>query len=173
MTSIGNVPLPTLPTQPFRLDVPLHELLQHATREPFPPLANGPVSLPEPVFPEHPELIHELDSADIAAHETVVRTGTRHWPADRILQTMRGWMTPYFKSRILPGEFQPIIAYLFTEWRCNLDCHYCWSYDLLDWLIDKQRQGWKMVDSIPRLQNMKSFMRGKGEEWGCRAGNIG
>jgi len=27
--------------------------------------------------------------------------------------------------------------------------------DLLDWLIDKQRQGWKMVDSIPRLQNMK------------------
>src|SRR5256884_6975093 len=32
--------------------------------------------------------------------------------------------------------------------------------DLLDWLIDKQRQGWKMVDSIPRLQNMKGFMRG-------------
>jgi MoaA/NifB/PqqE/SkfB family radical SAM enzyme len=42
--------------------------------------------------------------------------------------------------------------------------------DLLDWLIDKQRQGWKMVDSIPRLQNMKGFMRGKGEHWGCRAG---
>src|SRR5207302_1215333 len=31
--------------------------------------------------------------------------------------------------------------------------------DLLDWLIDKQRQGWKMVDSVPRLQNMKGFMR--------------
>src|SRR5690242_4102478 len=42
--------------------------------------------------------------------------------------------------------------------------------DLLDWLIDKQRQGWKMVDSIPRLQNMKGFMRGVGEHWGCRAG---
>jgi len=41
---------------------------------------------------------------------------------------------------------------------------------LLDWLIDKQRQGWKMVDSIPRLQNMKGFMRGAGEHWGCRAG---
>jgi MoaA/NifB/PqqE/SkfB family radical SAM enzyme len=37
-------------------------------------------------------------------------------------------------------------------------------------LIDKQRQGWKMVDSIPRLQNMKGFMRGVGEHWGCRAG---
>src|SRR5260370_35633415 len=42
--------------------------------------------------------------------------------------------------------------------------------DLLDWLIDKQRQGWKMVDSIPRLQNMKGFMRGGVEHWGCRAG---
>jgi MoaA/NifB/PqqE/SkfB family radical SAM enzyme len=38
-------------------------------------------------------------------------------------------MVPYFKSRVLPGDFQPIIAYLFTEWKCNLDCHYCWSYD--------------------------------------------
>jgi len=27
-----------------------------------------------------------------------------------------------------------------------------------------------MVDSIPRLQNMKGFMRGAGEHWGCRAG---
>jgi len=259
-------------------------------------------------------------------------------------------MVPYFKSRVLPGDFQPIIAYLFTEWKCNLDCHYCWSYDnrikgmtedtarraidwlhstpcrvlaptggeplvrpdfvhkvvyyaakkdfwvylatnarllrpdvidrltdagiatinfavdtikekpglpkafehvssyfdylvrrqyrygytvffntnicrtniedvkqlvevahdngisltfhineapmmeqphfkhldandtyirpedfpmvddLLDWLIDKQRQGYKMVDSITRLQNMKGFMRGVGEHWGCRAG---
>jgi MoaA/NifB/PqqE/SkfB family radical SAM enzyme len=42
--------------------------------------------------------------------------------------------------------------------------------DLLDYLIDKQRQGYKMVDSIPRLQNMKGFMRGVGEHWGCRGG---
>jgi len=42
--------------------------------------------------------------------------------------------------------------------------------DLLDYLIDKQRQGYKMVDSIPRLQKMKRFMRGEGEHWGCRAG---
>jgi hypothetical protein len=42
--------------------------------------------------------------------------------------------------------------------------------ELLDWLIDKQRQGWKMVDSIARLNNMKGFMRAAGEHWGCRAG---
>jgi len=29
--------------------------------------------------------------------------------------------------------------------------------DLLDWLIDKQRQGWKMVDSIPRLPEHERF----------------
>jgi MoaA/NifB/PqqE/SkfB family radical SAM enzyme len=82
-----------------------------------------------PVFPQFPELIHELDERDIREHESVLRTGKRHWPANRILKTMRGWMLPYFKSRILPADFQPIIAYLFTEWKCNLDCHYCWSYD--------------------------------------------
>ena len=346
--------LPTLPARPFRLDVPLHDLLQkppdhpslvRAEREP-----QNSLTLPSPAFPQHPALMHELDAADIAAHDAVLRTGKRHWPASKVMKTMRGWMFPYFKSRVLPGDFQPIIAYLFTEWKCNLDCHYCWSYDnrikgmtedtarraidwlestpcrvlaptggeplirpdfvhkvvyyaakkdfwvylatnarllrpevtdrladagiatvnfavdtikekpglpkafehvranfdhlvrrqyrhgytvffntnicrtniddvkelatiahengisitfhineapmmeqghfkhlhendtyirpedfpvvddLLDWLIDKQRQGWKMVDSIPRLQNMKGFMRGIGEHWGCRAG---
>ena len=42
---------------------------------------------------------------------------------------MRGWMFPYIKSRLLPGEFHPIICYLFTEYKCNLDCHYCWAFD--------------------------------------------
>jgi len=86
-------------------------------------------TLPAPVFPQYPELFHDLDEQDLAAHEAVVRTGKRHWPASKVMKTMRGWMFPYFKSRLLPGDFQPIIAYLFTEWKCNLDCHYCWSYD--------------------------------------------
>ncbi len=121
---------PTLPTQPFRLDVPLHELLQQPSHDPSPhrPELRKAETLPTPVFPQNPELFHDLDEQDIAAHETVVRTGKRHWPASKILKTMKGWMFPYFKSRALPGDFQPIIAYLFTEWKCNLDCHYCWSY---------------------------------------------
>jgi pyruvate-formate lyase-activating enzyme len=121
-------PLPTLPSQPFRLDVPLHNLLQQPQRNS--PKPSGPgKTLPEPVFPQYPELLHEIDEAGIAAHEFVLRTGKRQWPPSRILKTMRGWMFPYFKSRIYPGDFQPITAYLFTEWKCNLDCHYCWSYD--------------------------------------------
>src|ERR1700747_3372863 len=121
--------LPTVPAQSFRLDVPLHSLLQQSSQRPAAiPLRQPPI-LPAPVFPQHPELLHEIDAADIAAHDQVLRTGQRHWPVSRVLKTMRGWMVPYFKSRVLPGDFQPIIAYLFAEWKCNLDCHYCWSYD--------------------------------------------
>ena len=125
--------LPTIPIQPFRIDVPLHKLLQG---DPDLPVHLIPakerkeeLSLPTPVFPQHPELIHELDAADIEAHESTLRNGKREWPASRIWDNMKGWMFPYFKSRLLPGDFQPIIAYLFTDWKCNLDCHYCWSYD--------------------------------------------
>ena len=42
---------------------------------------------------------------------------------------MRGWAFPWIRSRVLPGDFHPIIAYLFNEWKCNLDCHYCWAFD--------------------------------------------
>ena len=42
---------------------------------------------------------------------------------------MRGWAFPFIRSRVMPGEFHPIIAYLFNEWKCNLDCHYCWAFD--------------------------------------------
>jgi MoaA/NifB/PqqE/SkfB family radical SAM enzyme len=55
--------------------------------------------------------------------------GERHWTPSQIYHAMRGWVFPYVKSRLLPGDFHPIIAYLFTEYRCNLDCHYCYSYD--------------------------------------------
>src|SRR5258708_12261886 len=123
--------VPHLANQPFRIEVPLPELLQQPSHDPTPhrPEFRKAETLPPAVFPQYPELFHDLDEQDIAAHEAVVRTGKRHWPASKILKTMKGWMFPYFKSRALPGDFQPIIAYLFTEWKCNLDCHYSWSYD--------------------------------------------
>ena len=110
--------LPTLPAQPFRLDVPLHDLLQKAPDHPSLARAEREtqpsLTLPSPVFPQHPALLHEIDAADIAAHEAVLQTGKRHWPASKVMKTMRGWMLPYIKSRVLPGDFQPIIAYLCT-----------------------------------------------------------
>jgi MoaA/NifB/PqqE/SkfB family radical SAM enzyme len=53
----------------------------------------------------------------------------RHYSAEHIRRAFRGWAVPWLKSRVQPGDFHPIIAYLFTEWKCNLDCHYCWAFD--------------------------------------------
>ena len=57
------------------------------------------------------------------------KDGKRKFGAALIARAMRGWALPYLKSRILPGHLHPIVSYLFTEWKCNLDCHYCWAFD--------------------------------------------
>jgi MoaA/NifB/PqqE/SkfB family radical SAM enzyme len=118
------------PVAPFRIDVGLHDLLTSEPRKApsLPPLpAKGSRSLPEPVFPRHPELL-DLDDNYEGMLERA-RQGRRRWNAPLVFRAMNGWLFPYFKSRLLPGDFHPIIAYLFTEWKCNLDCHYCWSFD--------------------------------------------
>lgn len=116
--------------QPFRLDVPLHDLLQNpeAQRRGGAPPSAQPETLPEPIFPQHPELLTEAELPS-DAHGSPSDPYKRHWTSSQVLHAMRGWMVPYFKSRLLPGDFHPIIAYLFTEWKCNLDCHYCWAFD--------------------------------------------
>lgn len=103
----------------FPLDV---RLTGRAPTEPppaAPPIVKN-LKLPEPVFPRHPELL---------ADEPVPGDGERHWPASKIYRTLRGWGIPFVQSRLLPGDFHPIVAYLFTEYKCNLDCHYCFSFD--------------------------------------------
>jgi MoaA/NifB/PqqE/SkfB family radical SAM enzyme len=41
---------------------------------------------------------------------------------------------------------------------------------LLDWLIERQRAGWPMVNSIAHLESFKRRMRGELGQWDCRAG---
>ncbi len=41
----------------------------------------------------------------------------------------RRWFVPYVQSRILAHQFRPLLSYLFTEFKCNVDCHYCWAYN--------------------------------------------
>jgi MoaA/NifB/PqqE/SkfB family radical SAM enzyme len=110
-------------TSSARPDVAIHQLLSTA-----PPVARlaplaEPLSLPDPVFPQHPALLGRDNFVEHDFREQ------RRWSPPQIYKTMRGWMFPWIKSRVLPGDFQPIIAYLFTEWKCNLDCHYCWAFD--------------------------------------------
>jgi MoaA/NifB/PqqE/SkfB family radical SAM enzyme len=118
------------PNPAFRLDVPLHSLLVKSERGRVtpPPRPSQPQSLPEPIFPQHPELLGD-DDREPGVRKTNGNPYERHWTAAQIYRTMRGWLFPYIKSRVLPGDFHPIIAYLFTEWKCNLDCHYCWAFD--------------------------------------------
>jgi len=100
----------------FPLEVRLNGQLGTAASR---PVVTGE-KLPEPVFPQHPEFL--TDAAWPG-------DGVRHWPASKVWHAMRGWAVPWLQSRVLPGDFHPIIAYLFTEYKCNLDCHYCYSFD--------------------------------------------
>jgi len=44
-------------------------------------------------------------------------------------RAFRSWVIPYLNSRIHSDEFRPVLCYLFTDWKCNIDCHYCHQYD--------------------------------------------
>ena len=102
----------------FRIDVGLHEMLKdsHGLKDLDDPI--GPVEggLPEPVYPQHPEF-------------SIRWKTTRSYNNYKRVRTWKSLGAPYFKSKMMPWELRPLIAYLFSEWKCNLDCHYCWSYD--------------------------------------------
>jgi len=99
--------------QPFRIDQKLHQILYKS--ETRPALEPAPEEvLPEPVYPQHPN---------------PVEMSRREYQKLNAKRTWKTWGAPYFKSRWHSGELRPIIPYLFTEWKCNLDCHYCWSYN--------------------------------------------
>src|SRR5271166_6412362 len=108
----------------LRLSEDANEQLKRGARSKLPPPPGGiPETLPNPVFPRNPKLFHAQDA------DYLPKEGKRHYTIPQIYHHMRGWMFPYFRSRLLPGEFHPLITYLFTESKCNLDCHYCWAYD--------------------------------------------
>jgi len=45
------------------------------------------------------------------------------------LRAFRRWVVPYVNSRIHADEFRPVLCYMYTDWKCNIDCHYCFQYD--------------------------------------------
>ncbi|HXB67328.1 MAG TPA: radical SAM protein, partial [Candidatus Acidoferrales bacterium] len=108
-------------TPKFRIDITINDLLRSANQRPPAPVQPKGFSLPNPVFPQHPKRL--IDPGPDVPPER------RKWGLQDIYRTSRGWLLPYLRSRVLPGEFHPITAYLFIEYKCNLDCWYCWSYD--------------------------------------------
>jgi len=100
----------------FRLNVEMHdELMGGNGRQPLQPKGE-PLTLPEPVYPRRPEAKLRL----MTESEYRKVNGWRAWKA---------WGVPYFKSRWYTRQLRPIVAYLFTDYKCNLDCHYCWAYN--------------------------------------------
>ena len=98
----------------FRLEPEVHDLLRPVPSTELPVLqpSEGP-GLPDAVYPCQPDRI-------------MTRKEYHRHQAGR---TARTWGAPFAKSLWHRGELRPIISYLFTEYACNLDCHYCWSYD--------------------------------------------
>lgn len=100
-------------TPAFRIDERLNSILLEPSERPRLVPGEEPLELPDPVYPQRTY----TDGSDFGYNK---------------VNTIRGfktWAVPYAKSRWYSDELRPIIAYLFTEYKCNLDCHYCWSYD--------------------------------------------
>src|SRR5579864_3090455 len=125
----------------FRIDVDIHNLLMNSAPGPIAVPPPKGMKLPEPVFPRFPEKLSDPGPSVIPEK--------RGWSIPQTYRIMRGWLFPYIRSRVLPGDFHPITAYLFVEYKCNLDCWYCWAYNnkvkgttediarrSIDWLYD-------------------------------------
>ncbi|MGE5604039.1 MAG: hypothetical protein ACM30E_13390, partial [Nitrososphaerales archaeon] len=142
-------------TPAFRIDAPVHDLLTSSRRAEGPP--PGESTFPVPVFPRRPERL--ADPGPSVPPER--RSHDSRW----VFRLMRSWLKPYVQSRLLPGDFHPITAYLFLEYKCNLDCWYCWSFNntvkgmsediarrSVDWLHERGCRTLALIGGEPLLR---------------------
>src|ERR1700722_14477650 len=104
----------------FRIDVAIHDLLMNSTERPPAPAEARGLTLPQPTSPPPPQRFND-PGPDTPPEK-------RKWGAKDVYRYSRGWLGPYVRSRVLPGEVQPITAYLFVEYKCNLGCGFGCSY---------------------------------------------
>ncbi len=52
-----------------------------------------------------------------------------HYKGRNGIRAVRRWFIPYCSSLLYRDRFRPVLCYLFTDWKCNIDCHYCWQYN--------------------------------------------
>jgi MoaA/NifB/PqqE/SkfB family radical SAM enzyme len=141
----------------FRIDVDIHNLLMNSAASGPRPAGVRGVTLPEPVFPQYPELLKDPGPE--------VPPEKRDWTYPQVLRKVRGWLLPYMRSRVMPGEFHPITAYLFLDYKCNLDCWYCWAFNnkvkgmtedvakrSIDWLHDNGCRVLALMGGEPLLR---------------------
>lgn len=68
--------------------------------------------LPVAVYPQRPPDSRELDYNRFNRRRAV-----------------KTWLFPYFQCLLHSRGLRPLLAYLFTDFKCNLQCHYCWASD--------------------------------------------
>lgn len=130
---MSNSPSPQAPQEPPRSDARLDKAALRLVPSPKPTLVKpplaAPLTLPEPVFPHFPEKLGDVEPDPRYLPEPGGSPYRSRTSLPAIRRALRGWLVPYLRSQVLPSEFHPIIAYLFTEYKCNIDCHYCWAYN--------------------------------------------
>jgi len=52
-----------------------------------------------------------------------------HYRSRNGIRAFRRWFIPFVYSRIHQDRFRPVLCYLYTDWKCNIDCHYCFQFD--------------------------------------------
>src|SRR4029453_4133111 len=77
------------------------------------------------------------------------------------VRAFRRWLMPYIQSRIMADEFRPLLSYLFTEWKCNLDCHFCWAFE--NSVKSMSEEGAKRSFFFPRWVGWRATATGGGE----------
>ncbi len=88
------------------------------------------------------------------------RTGARTSASGKLaykwgngVRAVNCWVVPYLWSRVYSNQFRPVLCYLYTDWKCNIDCHYCFQYD-------NQREGMSLEIAKSNIDWLKSV--------GCR-----
>ena len=70
-----------------------------------------------------------------------------------------------------PMTEQPHFKHLYTNPTFIREEDHPLVCELVDWLIEKQKSGYHMVNSVERLAQMKEFVQGELDDWNCRAGH--
>ncbi len=70
-----------------------------------------------------------------------------------------------------PMTEQPHFKHLYTNPTFIREEDHPLVAELVDWLIEKQKSGYHMVNSVERLAQMKEFIQGELDDWNCRAGH--
>lgn len=75
------------------------------------------------------ESIRPSEAESPYASTTVPASERTRYKAKNALRGIKCWYIPYLKSRYYNSEFRPLLSYLYTEWRCNVNCYYCYTWN--------------------------------------------